>query len=91
MTRSEILATASQLVTDDRARTHGDARKNFELIAGLWEVYLDHPISPADVGMMMALLKIARGRGNPASADSYLDLAGYAALAGELATEGKNG
>lgn len=35
--------------------------------------------------MMMALLKIARIRNGRYSADSYVDLAGYAACAGEIA------
>ena len=35
--------------------------------------------------MMMALLKIARIRSGPSMADSYVDLAGYAACAAEVA------
>lgn len=35
--------------------------------------------------MMMALLKIARVKADPKKTDSYIDLAGYAACAGEIA------
>ena len=44
----------------------------------------DNVISPADVAVMMALLKVARiSYGN--APDNFVDLAGYAACAGELA------
>jgi len=36
------------------------------------------------VGIMMALLKIARLKGNPYHQDNYVDGAGYLACAGEL-------
>ena len=43
-------------------------------------------ITPKDVATMMALLKVARiaTGSNP---DSFVDLAGYAACAGEIATK----
>ena len=40
----------------------------------------------ADVAMMMALLKVARINAGD-KADSFIDLAGYAACAGEIVTE----
>ena len=40
--------------------------------------------------MMMALLKIARIKSGTATEDSYIDLAGYAACGGEIATGRKN-
>ena len=39
-----------------------------------------------DVAMMMALLKVARIKAGD-KADSFIDLAGYAACAGEIVTE----
>ena len=46
-------------------------------------------ISPEDVAMMMALLKIARIRNGGGSGDSFVDLAGYAACGGEIWHGGK--
>jgi hypothetical protein len=40
MKRADILATASEYVTKDRATTHGDAEDNFRRIAELWNAYL---------------------------------------------------
>ena len=42
-------------------------------------------ISAADVAMMMCCLKLARLKATPDHIDSAVDLAGYAALLGEIA------
>jgi hypothetical protein len=63
--RAEILETAKQYVTKDRASDHGDMEDNFEMIADFWSVYLDIRIKPHEVGVMMTLLKVARIRSNP--------------------------
>lgn len=58
----------------------------------LWSVYLcsrgmEHPLSAADVGAMMALFKLGRIATGGDKADNFIDLAGYAACAGEISTE----
>lgn len=88
MTRAEILSTATTYVTADRAATHGSVEDNFAKIAALWSAYMGFPFSPVDVGALMSLLKLARAKGNPGHADSWIDIAGYAACTGELATKG---
>jgi len=86
MKRTEVLVAANDLVTKDREDSHGKPEDTFNLIARLWSEYLDHQISEVDVAMLMSLLKIARQRGNNAHKDNYIDLAGYAACAAELAS-----
>ena len=87
MKRADILATASEYVTQDRAATHGDAENNFRRIADLWNAYLGvNTISAVDVAVMLALLKVARIKSNPTHADNWIDIAGYAACGGEIAT-----
>lgn len=86
MKRAEILQTALQCITVDRAATHGEAENSFGLIAAYWSAHLDHPVTAHDVAAMMVLFKLARMRGNPAHIDNAIDAAGYAALAGEIAT-----
>jgi len=87
MKRADILATASEYVTIDRATTHGDAEDNFRRIAELWNAYLGvDDITSIDVAVMLALLKVARIRSNPTHADNWIDIAGYAACGGEIAT-----
>ena len=87
MKRADILSTAAEYVTKDRAATHGDAERNFGLIAAYWSAHLDHPITAVDVAAMMTLLKLARIKSNAANPDNWIDLAGYAACGGEIATE----
>ena len=87
MNRAEILDTAKTYVTQDRAATHGSAESNFSLIALYWSVHLDTNVTAFDVACMMTLFKLARMAGNPGHIDSAIDAAGYAALAGEIATE----
>jgi hypothetical protein len=87
MTRAEILDTAKGCVTGQRPEDYGTPEDSFTLIGKLWAAYLEHPVSPMDVGIMMGLLKIARVKGGRGTQDSFVDLAGYAACAGEIATE----
>lgn len=93
MNRSEILDTAKEYVTKDRAASHGDMENNFARIAALWTAHLadrlNGPVTSKDVALMMALLKIARAGSNPAHLDNWIDLAGYAACGGELTTPEK--
>lgn len=92
MNRADILSTASAYVTRDRAATHGDAERNFQTIAEYWTAHLGHPVAAHDVAVMMALLKLARIKSNPAHADNWIDGAGYLACGGEIATsEASNG
>jgi len=88
MTRSEILAAAAQAVTQDRNATHGEPEDSFGLIAAYWSAHLDRPISSSDVAVMMNLLKLARIKTSPQHADHWIDIAGYAACGGEVATNG---
>lgn len=87
MNRNDILATAAEHVTTDRAATHGDAERTFGLIATYWSAHLDADISATDVAVMMGLLKIARIKATPGHMDNWIDLAGYAACGGEIAEE----
>tara|TARA_R110000803_G_scaffold29195_2_gene66849 strand:+ start:389 stop:688 length:300 start_codon:yes stop_codon:yes gene_type:complete len=88
--RDDILSKAQQCITVDRAATHGDAEDSFQAIADVWSWLLgnrplpDDPLTAADVAMMMVLFKAARISGNSTHEDNYVDLAGYAALAGEI-------
>ena len=70
--------------------TSGTKRDNFRAIARLWNAYLGDRcvgLSSEDVALMMMLLKVARSQtGAAAEPDHYVDMCGYAAIAGELVT-----
>ncbi|MBN7755505.1 hypothetical protein JYP46_01595 [Nitratireductor aquimarinus] len=87
MTRSDILETALQCVTVDRAATHGDAERTFGRIAAIWSARLGVELSEEQVCIMLVDLKTCRAWGNPGHADNWVDMAGYAACGGEIATD----
>lgn len=90
MTRAEILAEASRIITQDRNSTYGEPEDLFEAICAAWDA-LDkargeRPRTPSDVALYMAAFKLVRASANPRHLDSVTDAAGYSAIAGELAT-----
>ena len=83
-TRSYILATADEIVNGARNESYGNPEDNFSRIANFWSTYLKTDITAHDVAIMMILLKIARTSTGDGSMDNYVDIAGYAACAGEI-------
>ena len=91
MSRDEILQTACDLINGDRAKEYGDAYLNHARIAALWTTYVrskPDDLTPVDVAMMLVLMKVSRSIETPKD-DSFIDIAGYAALAGEMANVGR--
>ena len=87
MRKEDILSKAGGLINGGRQEKYGSALVNHERIAAGWRVILDkQDITPGQVATCMAWLKIARLVESPAHEDSWVDLAGYAALAGEMET-----
>jgi len=78
-----ILDQAKELVKGDRQEEYGDKLTNHENIAALWSIFLRKKLTPHDVAMCMALVKVARLM-HAHKQDSYIDLASYAAIAGEI-------
>lgn len=85
MGRAAILDAAKRAVMVDRAATHGAAERSLGDLAVLWSVRLGQRITPEQAAIMMVDLKTVRAWRNPGHADNYVDIAGYAALAGEIA------
>ena len=80
----EFLAKASTLVAGDREKDYGDKVHNHNNIAKLWSAYLDTEIRAHDVAILMSLLKVARTKLGAVSEDTYIDMAAYSAIAGEI-------
>lgn len=76
MNRLDTLKAAAECVC-------GSPEDNFAVIAALWTAYTGTDVTPKDVAMMMALLKIARAKAG-SKPDTYVDLAGYAACGAEI-------
>jgi hypothetical protein len=87
--REQILDFAKAVVTGERVDQYGQPEKSFGTIAELWSDYLSASfdrsldIGGIDVALMMVLLKVARSI-ESSKLDNYIDIAGYAACAGEM-------
>lgn len=97
-TRREILQAAERCVCGDREQDYGGPEDSFSLIARLWEPIIkarcvgpcaDVCVDAVTVALCMAELKIARAATNETHMDSWVDLAGYAACGGEIASYDK--
>ena len=91
MKSNHILNRASVLVQGQREKDYGDKKENHNNIAKLWSAYLDIPVTAHDVAILMSLLKVARTKLGAVSKDTYVDMAGYSAIAGEIEFRGKDG
>ena len=96
MTRKDILETAVEITTTDRNEQYGEPEDNFRLVADFWQSYIkarcasndgDISLGKVDVANMMILFKLARAAtALDQKADTFIDIAGYAACGGEIAT-----
>jgi hypothetical protein len=84
VTRGQVLDTAKEYVTKDRAADHGNMEDNFNTIGKYWSVHLGVDVSATDVAVMMTLLKAARIKSNPSHPDNWIDACGYMACGGEI-------
>lgn len=87
MNRGKILDEAKRLTASDRNEIYGDPHINHKRIADLWSVYLETEITPSQVALCLCLVKIARLMQTPDHIDSYIDLAAYGAIGGEISEE----
>jgi hypothetical protein len=82
--REVLLDKAKGLVMGDRNKVYDDPIDNFGRIVDLWNPYLEaifgeREVQPHDVAILNILQKIARIAHTPDHADSWVDIAGYAA------------
>jgi hypothetical protein len=98
--KAEIADEAKRIVTGARRSAYGTPENNFGRIARLWNSHLVNVgildadvlgdpeakggITPGDVSLMMALMKVARLAETPDHRDSYVDLVGYALTGAEV-------
>ena len=89
MKTREYLDTAAKIVTGQRQMDYGDKYQNHENISKLWSAYLGNKVSAHDVAICMLLVKVARLK-HRTTEDCYIDMAGYAAIAGEINDKDKD-
>lgn len=88
--REQLINEARDLICATRNKEYGEPSDNFGRIADYWTSYLHHRynanfiLAPEDVALLMVLCKIARLH-HSSHRDGFVDIIGYAAIAGELA------
>lgn len=96
--RGDILEEAKVLTEGDRNETYGDPEDNMCVFSGLVYAYITGRMASSfglsrlesfDGAVIAGLLKISRIAANPLHEDNYVDLAAYAAIAGECVKRGK--
>lgn len=85
--KEKILAHAEMLLNQDRLKEHGNFNDNHWRASILWSTILGVKISPREVALCLALMKISRSVANKDNMDNYIDAVAYIAGAGELSND----
>lgn len=95
ISKADFLDEVKRIVAE-REGQHGRPADTFKAIAASWSAYLTAIVGvpvmlrEEDVAMMMVELKVQRFAGGQGThMDTLLDIAGYAACAGELVSGGR--
>ena len=87
----DVLRRAIALIHGQRADDYGDAQLSFQRMADLVNPIIkkaDGNLSASDMALVMIQVKIARLQESPEHEDSWVDIAGYAALGAQIAITG---
>ena len=87
----DVLEEAKDLIYGQRADDYGDAQSNFQRMADLVNPIIkkaDGNLTATDMALLMIQVKIARLQETPDHEDSWIDIAGYAALGAQIAVTG---
>jgi len=82
--RAEVLDTAKKIIHGDREKDYGRPIDSFTRLAQAFELVLGHPVTPATAVKLMLAMKLSRLAGGDEKDDTWVDLAGYAALGAEV-------
>ena len=86
MTTEQLVEQAASVVRD-RRHTYGQPHDLFERVATRWSQVLGITVTPAQVVLCLVDLKVARLAHDPRHLDSNTDVAGYAGVLAELASD----
>jgi len=86
MHRDDVLMAAQELINGDRAAAYGESSDTQQRIATMWSGLLGVTVEAHQVPLMFIAAKALRASRNASHADSWIDIAGYAALGAEIGT-----
>ena len=78
-TTEKLLADVASTI-HERGAVYGHPYYNHKRISELWSAYLDHPISPSQAALCMALVKVSRLTETPDHEDSIKDFIAYGSV-----------
>lgn len=84
----DVLERAISLIHGQRKKDYGDAEINFQRMVDLVTPIIkktDGKLNVSDMALIMIQIKISRLQQSSDHADSWIDIAGYAALGAQLA------
>ena len=84
--RKDTLEKALDIIQGDRHNEYGPAQDHFKEAASVWSLILKQEVTSAQVILCLAALKLVRLSTKNNHQDSWVDLAGYAALGNEVAS-----
>lgn len=82
MSREAIL-DAARAAVQDRDASYGTPARGIALVAKMWSSLLGTPVTSAQVALCLVALKASRLAHAPTHRDSWVDIAGYAAIGAE--------
>ena len=82
--RQQTLAAAGAAIDGDRHDDYGAVADNWRRIAAMWTAILGVDVTPEQTGLCMIAVKLSRLVNTPDHHDSWVDVAGYAALGAEV-------
>lgn len=83
-TMEALLDEAKSVVTGDRQKDYGTIDESFIRTAEIWSAILGKRVTPAQVVLCMIGLKVSRLTVSQDHIDSYVDIAGYAAIGSQV-------
>jgi len=86
MNRDETLEKALDIIQGDRHNEYGPAQDHFKEAASVWSLIMRKEVTPTQVILCLAALKLVRLSTKNNHEDSWVDLAGYAALGNEVSS-----
>ena len=79
----KCLELADEIVRDRRA-AYGSPDANYHRLSGLWSAVLETDVSALETVLCCIQMKVARLVNDPLHEDSWIDIAGYAAIGFEI-------
>ena len=80
MTKTETFLQNVASTIHERGSLWGHPYYNHKRISELWSAYLDHPITPSQVALCMALVKVSRLTESANHSDSIIDAIAYLSI-----------